>query len=345
MRRFGRARRTPPAARPARLRRSLWAASVTVVLLIGSVSAVSVRPELGLHHAAPVAPHAVPYGAFLGSGADGVQAVDGFSAWSGGTATVGRTYLPGTSWQDIDGSQDLLAPWTAWRAADPKRMLVVDVPMLEPNEPPLPDAQVVALLRQGGTGAFDVHFKNFGQQLVDGGAPDAVLILGWEMNSINYTGRCDAAPAAWKAYYRHLVGVLRSVPGQHFKFDFNPDRGPDAVPWSDCYPGDDVVDVIGMDSYDQPPGKDFAQFADGPYGLQDQADFAAAHGKPISFPEWGLFRFGDDPAYVTSMLHWISTHDTLYETIADYCQVGVWHCSANPRSSSAFLAGIHPASG
>ena len=34
-------------------------------------------------------------------------------------------------------------------------------------------------------------------------------------------------------------------------------RGPDAVPWTQCYPGDDTVDIIGMDSYDQPSGLTF----------------------------------------------------------------------------------------
>jgi len=95
-----------------------------------------------------------------------------------------------------------------------------------------------------------------------------------------------------------------------------------------------------MDTYDQAPGRSFDEFVKGELGLQAQADFGALHHKPLSFPEWGLFRYGDDPAYVTSMLHWISTHDVLYETIADYCPAGVWRCATNPRSSAAYLDAI-----
>lgn len=290
---------------------------------------------------APTLPeHDVPYGAFLGSDDAGVQHIAQFGAWAGREATVGHTYLPGTAWSDIDESSELLAPWTAWRAAEPPRMLVLNVPLLEPNEPPQPDAQVRALLKQGVAGAFDTRFAALGRELVAGGAPDTVLVLGWEMNSVNYTSRCFPDPKAWIAYWRHIVGVLRAVPGQHFRFDYTPDRGPDLIPWTTCYPGDDVVDILGMDSYDQDPGRTFQEYVEQPYGLQAQADFAAARGKPISFAEWGLLAYGDDPSYVTSMLHWISTHATVYETIADYCPAGVWQCASNPASSAAYRAAL-----
>ncbi len=95
---------------------------------------------------------------------------------------------------------------------------------------------------------------------------------------------------------------MRSVPGADFRFDFAPSRGRDAIPWTECYPGDDYVDVIGMDSYDQPPGVSFTEQIKEPYGLQAQVDFAQAHGKPVSYPEWGLFRNGDNPDYIRQML-------------------------------------------
>ncbi|MGW3061719.1 hypothetical protein ACWC98_38270, partial [Streptomyces goshikiensis] len=36
-------------------------------------------------------------------------------------------------------------------------------------------------------------------------------------------------------------------------FDFAPNRGKDAIGWTECYPGDDVVDIVGMDSPAPPP--------------------------------------------------------------------------------------------
>jgi hypothetical protein len=44
----------------------------------------------------------------------------------------------------------------------------------------------------------------------------------------------------------------------------------------------------------------FSQLASVPAGLNTFEAFAAAHGKPMSFPEWGLdsSTSGDDPGYI-----------------------------------------------
>jgi hypothetical protein len=156
------------------------------------------------------------------------------------------------------------------------------------------------------------------------------------MNGTTYTHRCGPDPEAWKTYWKRIVTTMRAVPGQKFRFDFAPSRGRDAVPWTECYPGDDTVDIIGMDSYDQPTGLSFDEQVKEPYGLQAQVDFAKAHGKPISYPEWGLFRNGDNSAYMRSMLAWMDVHKPLYNTVTDYCPHGVWQCADNPRSSQVY---------
>jgi hypothetical protein len=278
----------------------------------------------------------VPLGAFLGSDAQGVDAIGGFASWLGVTVSVGRTYLPGTSWDDLAGAAWVLDPWTAWRSARSNRMLVLNVPMVAPNEPPVGDGDAAQLLRQGAAGRYDSYFRTLAERLVARRAPDTVIVLGWEMNGTTYSGRCAPDPAAWKQYWRHIVTVMRAVGGQHFRFDFTPARGVQAIPWPQCYPGDDVVDIIGMDSYDQQPGQLFSDFVNQPYGMQAQADFAAAHGKPMSYPEWGLYDYGDDPAYVLAMYSWFSTHNVAYQTITDYCPHGVWMCRTNPASSNAY---------
>ncbi len=67
------------------------------------------------------------------------------------------------------------------------------------------------------------------------------------------------------------------------------------------YPGDSYVDVAGGDIYDEagssPP---WAQ-------LEDLSKFAAAHKKPFSVPEWGLFGI-DDPKFVQDMCTFLKSH-------------------------------------
>ncbi|MGW0813917.1 glycoside hydrolase family 26 protein [Streptomyces viridiviolaceus] len=292
--------------------------------------------------AVPVPGKEVPaFGAFLSSDQRGVARMAQLSRWLGGAELrVGHTYLPGNRWSDIEGDIHFLDAWARWRNEKDDRMLVLNVPLQERNEEGVPDDEVRRLLRRGAAGEFDHHFRALAERLVRLKVPDTVLVLGWEMNGITYTHRCGPDPQSWKKYWNRIVTTMRSVPGQRFRFDFTPSRGRDAVPWTQCYPGDDTVDIIGMDAYDQPAGMSFDQQVKEPYGLQGHVDFAKAHGKPISYPEWGLFRNGDNPEYMRGMLAWFDEHKPLYNTLTDYCPHGVWQCEANPSSSRVYRSAL-----
>ncbi|WP_373872458.1 glycoside hydrolase family 26 protein [Planobispora siamensis] len=300
-------------------------------MIAGTDSEPGDRPAEDSHD-----PGETRFGVFLASDERGVERLSAFESWLGVKTTVGRTYLPGENWLALQGPDFILEPWMRWRAAEPDRILALNVPMVAPNEVEMPDGTVAALLNAGAMGAFDHGFRRLASRLVAGGAADTIIVLGWEMNGTTYSSRCAPDPEAWKGYWRRIVTAMRSVEGQRLRFDFAPSRGRDAIPWTECYPGDDVVDIIGMDTYDQPGGETFADYVRQPYGMAFHAEFARARGKPISFPEWGLFRRGDRPGYMRRMLEWISTHDVVYHSISDYCPHGVWQCPSNPRSSRVF---------
>ncbi|TQJ88247.1 glycoside hydrolase family 26 protein [Streptomyces sp. SLBN-31] len=307
-------------------------------------SAVGTKPPVVTGPSAVVTPPAVQprperpaFGAFLDSGASGIARMAELSTWLGGAdLRVGHTYLPGNHWSDIEGAPGFLDVWADWRSERADRMLVLNVPMLDHNEDGVSDARVSRLLRLGAAGTFDGHFRALAERLVELKVPDTVIVLGWEMNGITYTSRCGPDREAWKAYWNRIVTTMRSVPGQKFRFDFAPTRGRDAIPWTQCYPGDGTVDIIGMDSYDQPSGLSFDEQVKEPYGLQAHVDFAKSHGKPISYPEWGLFRNGDNAEYMKRMLAWMDEHMPLYNTLTDYCPHGVFECRQNPLSSAVY---------
>ncbi|WP_158678594.1 glycoside hydrolase family 26 protein [Streptomyces sulphureus] len=299
------------------------------------------RTEQASPDSGPTGDSVPALGAFLEPDAEGVRRIADLEDWLGGVEVrVGHTYLPGDLWSNIEGREDFLKPWVEWKRADPDRMFVLNVPMQERNEEHLSDAEVRGLLRAGADGRFDAHYRALAERLVRLGAPDTVIVLGWEMNGTTYTHRCGPDPQAWKAYWRRIVTAMRSVSGQGFRFDFAPSRGRDAVGWTRCYPGDDFVDIVGMDSYDQPAGHSVDAQVEEDFGLQKQVDFAAAHGKPVSYPEWGLFRNGDNPAYVRRMLAWFAEHEPVYQTVTDYCPHGVWLCRENPESSAVYRAAV-----
>jgi hypothetical protein len=59
--------------------------------------------------------------------------------------------------------------------------------------------------------------------------------------------------------------------------------------------------------------------------------FASSHGKPLSFPEWGLairsdgHGLGDDPYFINQMVSWMENpaNDVTYETYFDANSGGV----------------------
>ncbi|WP_286256488.1 glycoside hydrolase family 26 protein [Streptomyces graminofaciens] len=292
---------------------------------------------------APVAQGADPvedfpaFGAYLDYGPLGLARMAWLSDWLGGAELrVAHTYLPGDRWSNIEGRPGFLGAWADWRRERDDRTFVLNVPMLERNEEGVSDPEVRRLLRHGAEGEFDHHFRTLAERLVELKLPDTVIVLGWEMNGITYTHRCGPDPESWKKYWNRIVTTMRSVPGQKFTFDWTPNRGRDAIPWPRCYPGDDTVDIIGMDSYDQPRGLPFDKQVTEPYGLQAHVDFAKAHGKPISYAEWGLFHNGDNAEYMRGMLAWMDKHRPLYNTLTDYCPHGVWQCTANPKASEVY---------
>ncbi|MFD7020672.1 glycoside hydrolase family 26 protein [Streptomyces sp. NPDC059928] len=313
-----------------------WKAALCALALL--VSALVPWPSFEDRGPEPV-PAVTAAGVFTGSDEAGIGRLAAVERWRGqGPLRAGHTYLPGHTWSGIEGPPGLLGPWSDWQHRRPNRVFVLNVPMLDHNEDHLPDEEVRGLLRQGARGDFDGHFLLLAKRLVSLQLPDTVVVLGWEMNGTTYTHRCGPDPAAWQEYWRRVVGAMRSVAGQRFRFDFAPNRGRDAVAWTRCYPGDRFVDIIGMDAYDQPAGMSFRTQVEEPYGMRAQVEFAGRHRKPVSYPEWGLFSNGDDAAYVRGMTAWFRRHRPVYQTLTDYCPHGVWECGGHPEAARAFRA-------
>jgi hypothetical protein len=175
-------------------------------------------------------------------------------------------------------------------------------------------------LEAGARGDYNAHWKNFAQVLVDRGCADSVVRLGWEFNGGWYNWAAQGKEASYAEYWRQIVTSMRSVPGQQFKFDWCPNASSStAVNIPLAYPGDNYVDIIGLDAYDQSyvhtsyadRWNDQLNYA---YGIQWQKKFATEHGKQISFPEWGVVhRYDyvelsgeDNPYYIQKMYDWMN---------------------------------------
>ena len=122
---------------------------------------------------------------------------------------------------------------------------------------------------------------------------------------------------------------MRAVPGtERLTFCWNPTLGDQDFPADEAWPGDEYVDFVGVDVYDETWNKDTypwpatASAAEisarrrkvwdewimhSPRGLAFWTKFAQKHGKPLAIPEWGAEpprgrpRRGDNPWFVEQM--------------------------------------------
>jgi Glycosyl hydrolase family 26 len=119
--------------------------------------------------------------------------------------------------------------------------------------------------------------------------------------------------------YRHFVAAFRSI-SNRFRFEWNVNIRETRMNPVDAYPGDDYVDVIGMDFYyntrwnPTDPLKAWDEMVHSQYGLQWLENFASTHKKPTAYPEWGVNFDGAGP-YIEKAAQWFSGHNVLYQSV------------------------------
>lgn len=154
---------------------------------------------------------------------------------------------------------------------------------------------------QCAVGSFDTEIRAVAESIVRRGGRGAILRLGWEANRMKgFPWAVTGDGTAYKNCFRRWVSILRSVPNQAFTIDWNmAQAGTFTYHVDQMYPGDDVVDVIGVQQYDRcPPAKNEAEWQKAywevrgatrsPVGLGPWLEYAKSKGKLLSVPEWGV---------------------------------------------------------
>lgn len=244
--------------------------------------------------------------------------VRAFATWATRPITLALDYLPGDTWANLSAPDYPVARWqnSGFR-------VVYSTPMLPASG---------ASLDEGAKGSYDAYFVSLARTLVNYGQSDAVIRLGWEFNGFWFPWAAKGKTAEFIQYWRRIVTAMRSVSSQ-FTFDWNPAYGPLDFNADAAYPGDAYVDYIGLVVFDQgwepgyhDPVLRWRNFINLPFAMQWHQDFAAAHGKPMTYPEWGLtFRDdfpghggGDNPYYVEKMYQWLNANDVAYAFYFDH---------------------------
>jgi Glycosyl hydrolase family 26 len=255
------------------------------------------------------------FGVYVGSG--NPARVREFGAWLGREPTVVLDYLDDSSWATLENP----AWWAeAWSRSG---YVVVYSVSLVPK--------TGGSIQAGAAGAYNEHFRRLAEALVGHRQGDAVLRLGWELNGDWTRWSAQSDPAAFAAYWRQVVTTMRGVPGAQFEFDWCVAAGHYPAVEA-AYPGDAYVDYVGMDVYDtwwnegerNDVERRWLRMRTQPVGLDWHRNFARAHGKRMTYPEWGLWNRpdghgGGDNAYFLQRMHeWFADNDVAYQIYFEY---------------------------
>ncbi|MGY4801725.1 glycoside hydrolase family 26 protein [Teichococcus aerofrigidensis] len=297
--------------------------------------ALSVLAALGLGPAAEArAEGRVPIGAYA---ANDPKLVEEFEQWFGCPMDQLLVFTDQASWEGIGWPQWFI---NQFKALD--RPTLWSVAMIPRG----------SSLKEAASGRYNRYYVSAARALAETKpfADGTIRIrLGWEMNGNWFPWAAEGKEEDFIRTFRHIVDSFRSV-SDKFRFEWNFNYGERMDP-ATAYPGDDYVDIIGMDFYwkheylPRDPVAAFERIRDHRWGLRYVENFARARGKPTAYSEWGVQ--GDNAApFIKLFQEWMAQHNVLYHNYwnsdADYAgrlSSGKW-----PATARAFRETFCPAS-
>jgi len=297
----------------------------------------------------------------------GAKGCDAYAAWLNRKVVWAEDNQPG-DWGNVEGQGWQLQPWGVWVNELPGRRLILGVAIIPgPWDGSGPKTGLGAgkpvSFELGATGAFNEHYKKLAENLVKNHLGNSILRLGVEFNGGWFAWHVlsEEKAAAFAGYWKQIVTTMRAVPGaEHLQFCWNPGATvyckfkPDTA-----WPGDDMVDYIGLDFYDDSYAKDTYPwpktatpeeieaihkrvwemvYLKGGFGLEYWKKFAEKHHTPLCFPEWGEDNKpdhhggGDDPYFIEQMYKFIydPKNNVAWHSYFDY-QAGDGHHQLAPK--------------
>lgn len=270
-----------------------------------------------------------------------------FESWLGRPVQGVLSFSGMENWKTYEGT----VGWAMgiWSKVD--RPVFFSVPLI----PAKTTGNQKATLAEAGQGLYNEHYRNVAQRLAGYRPGDAVIYVrtGWEFNGGWFPWTVHGGRGEdFKKAFQQFVTTFRSV-SPRFRFDWCPAVGDQVyggdgkpVKLANYYPGDEYVDVIGLDIYDESkynkildPKKRWEHFLNRSHGLQWHRRFAAEHNKPMSYPEWGVGSGGGDNPYFVEQFHqWIEDNNVVYHAYwnSNSAYKGKLSTGAYPQTGAKF---------
>jgi hypothetical protein len=140
-------------------------------------------------------------------------------------------------------------------------------------------------------------------------APNVKVVRIWQEINGNWMAWSQGTPAQIIAAWRNMATQVRiAFPKAVIEWNLNVGTGWSGQPGDgsgfDLYPGDDLVDVIGMDTYEK--STSWADAVNGPgVNLNNLVAFASAHNKLVAISETAANSC--DASYITNLTAWLDS--------------------------------------
>jgi hypothetical protein len=224
---------------------------------------------------------------------------------------------------------------------------------------PLPSSESVLKYpgnwQRAAKGDFDSYYSLFSSRLAASGCKNVIVRIGWESNHTR-PWFCGVDPDGFKRAFARIAKILREQnPTVSIEWS-NIKKGAQRGSILDSYPGDEAVDIIGVDYYDNWPALNTeaiwssqynATYYGGPYGIGAWLAFAKSRGKRFSCSEWGISvgtspGTQDNPLYIAKMYEFFSRNAAYIAYENYFNQKGKQHQITptyfNPKASAQYRA-------
>lgn len=247
---------------------------------------------------------------------------DQFEQWLGRPVQLVQGHQDVNSWEDVEGGDWQLNAYSRYIKGHPGKTLNYTITMF-------PKSYASTGLARCAAGEFDSHYQKLADRIVLFGLQNSILRVGHEFSGNWQPWSAIGQEKNFVNCFRRVVQVIRArQPNANLKFDWNPNYDIPQAMFDTTYPGDDVVDFIGIDMYDLswiPDTYPVPATCTGQCrtdrelkvwnslhrpALERFVTFSKLHKKPLSFPEWGLAYDnvnggGDNVTFVAKILEFI----------------------------------------
>ncbi|MBB5692020.1 glycosyl hydrolase [Muricoccus pecuniae] len=273
-------------------------------------------------------------GVYVGNSPTALQQ---FENWLGSEIETVHGVVGMANWSDFTNSANWMTN-TLWKGINERVHWSVPIMVTDGS----------ASLAQAARGAYDSYYATVAKTLLASRAGDNDPIhvrTGWEANGEWFKWTAVGHEQEFIGAFRHFADTFHNI-SSRFKIEWNINYADTGINPATIYPGDSHVDVIGMDFYWTPeyqgwdPNNAFNGLKNARYGLQWLEDFAAQHGKPTSYSEWGINSDNAGP-YIQKVKEWFQTHNVALESYWDVTMdkvTGLSTTNSMPNASAAFKA-------